>query len=173
MVSFLPMQKNYYQTLQVDPAAEPEVITAAYKRLSIKYHPDTNRSAGANQRMQEINEAYQVLKDPARRAHYDLYLQGGQAGSQTGAGNGYHRTETSAPPTQNYAPPPPPEGAQLTLANLIVSVSFPATYLLTLFVLFRFFRAPNFIVIALVVIVAGIVAYRVSRGLERYFQGRR
>ena len=167
------MQKNYYQILQVDPAAEPEVITAAYKRLSIKYHPDTNREAGANQRMQEINEAYQVLKDPTLRAHYDLYLQGGQAGSRTGDGNGYHRTKTSAPPTEQDAPPPPSAGAQLALANLIVTLSFPVTYLLTVFVLFRIFRSPNFIVIAAVAVIAALIAYRVSKSVERYFNMRR
>ncbi len=64
--------KDYYKVLQVDPEADPEVIAAAYRRLSLKYHPDTNRSTDATRRMQEINEAYEVLKDPAKRARYDL-----------------------------------------------------------------------------------------------------
>ena len=63
--------RDYYKVLQVDPEADPEVIAAAYRRLSLKYHPDTNRAADATRRMQEINEAYEVLKDPAKRARYD------------------------------------------------------------------------------------------------------
>lgn len=63
--------RDYYKTLQVDSEAEPEVIAAAYRRLSLKYHPDTNKAANATARMQEINEAYEVLKEPAHRARYD------------------------------------------------------------------------------------------------------
>ncbi len=64
--------RDYYKMLQVDPEADADVIAAAYRRLSLKYHPDTNRAADATRRMQEINEAYEVLKDAARRARYDL-----------------------------------------------------------------------------------------------------
>jgi len=63
--------KDYYRILQVDPAAEPEVIEAAYRRLALKYHPDVNRSPDAKQRMQEINEAYEMLRVPLKRASYD------------------------------------------------------------------------------------------------------
>ena len=62
---------NYYKVLQVDPSADPEVIEAAYKRLSQKYHPDKNSAPDANQRMQEINNAHEVLGNPGRRAFYD------------------------------------------------------------------------------------------------------
>jgi hypothetical protein len=62
---------DYYQILQVDPSADPEIIEAAYKRLVRKYHPDVNASPDATARMQEINEAYAVLNDPAQRAAYD------------------------------------------------------------------------------------------------------
>ena len=63
--------KDYYHILQVDSAAEQEVIEAAYKRLAIKYHPDKNSSPDAKQRMQELNEAYGILRDPVTRAKYD------------------------------------------------------------------------------------------------------
>ncbi len=63
--------KTYYQILQVDPDAEPEIIEAAYKRLIRMYHPDVNHSADATRRMQEMNAAYDVLRDPAKRAQYD------------------------------------------------------------------------------------------------------
>jgi formylglycine-generating enzyme required for sulfatase activity len=64
-------EKNYYKILQIDPSAEPEIVQAAYKRLALKYHPDTNPSLDATRRMQEINEAYEVLRDPTRRADFD------------------------------------------------------------------------------------------------------
>lgn len=64
-------QEDYYRILQVDPAADPEVITAAYRRLAVKYHPDTNASPDAHARMQRINEAYAVLSDTEKREIYD------------------------------------------------------------------------------------------------------
>ena len=63
--------KDYYAILQVDPRAEPEVIEAAYRRLSRKYHPDVSAQADAAQRMRELNEAFEVLSDPGRRRAYD------------------------------------------------------------------------------------------------------
>lgn len=62
---------NPYKVLQVDREAEPEVIDAAYRRLAVKYHPDKDPSASATARMAEINAAYEILKDPRRRAAYD------------------------------------------------------------------------------------------------------
>lgn len=64
-------ERDYYTILQVDPRAEPEVIEAAYRRLSRKYHPDVNGRPDAGLRMRELNEAYDVLSDPDRRAAYD------------------------------------------------------------------------------------------------------
>ncbi len=69
-----PIQ-NYYRILQIDPAAEQEVIEGAYRRLAGKYHPDKNSSPDATRRMQEINEAYEVLHDPFKRAAYNRKLQ--------------------------------------------------------------------------------------------------
>ncbi len=63
--------KDYYAILQVDPRAEPEVIEAAYRRLSRKYHPDVSGEADAGRRMRELNEAYETLSDSARRRAYD------------------------------------------------------------------------------------------------------
>jgi len=63
--------ENFYKVLQVDPSAEPEVITAAYHRLARKYHPDTNTSPDAKLKMQAINESYETLSNPAKRAEYD------------------------------------------------------------------------------------------------------
>lgn len=63
--------KDYYAVLQVDPRADPEIIEAAYRRLSRKYHPDVSADPEASHRMRELNAAYEVLSDPARRRAYD------------------------------------------------------------------------------------------------------
>ncbi len=68
---------DYYRVLQVRRDAEPEVIERAYKALSLKYHPDVSTPShrdAATRRMQLINEAYRVLRDPAARRRYDVTL---------------------------------------------------------------------------------------------------
>ena len=60
-----------YKTLQVDPEAEDEVIQAAYRRLAQKYHPDRQPDEEGVQRMVAINAAWELVRDPARRAAYD------------------------------------------------------------------------------------------------------
>ena len=64
-------ERTYYQALHVDPAADPEVIEAAFRRLALKYHPDTSTDPEAASRMREIIEARECLSDPARRRSYD------------------------------------------------------------------------------------------------------
>ena len=60
-----------YKTLQVDPEAEDEVIEAAYRRLARKYHPDVAPGPEAQDRMVRINQAWEMLRDPTRRAAVD------------------------------------------------------------------------------------------------------
>ncbi len=67
---------DYYATLQVHPDADEEVVTAAYRQLMKKYHPDLAgddpaRVAEHAARAKAINEAFSVLRDPERRRHYD------------------------------------------------------------------------------------------------------
>jgi uncharacterized membrane protein YsdA (DUF1294 family) len=63
--------KDYYAILGVPRNATPEQIKEAYRRLAKEYHPDKNPSPEAEERFKLINEAYQVLSDPAKRAEYD------------------------------------------------------------------------------------------------------
>ena len=64
--------KDYYQTLGVDRKASDKDIKSAYRTLASKYHPDTNKGdPGAETKIKEINEAYEVLKDPEKRKRYD------------------------------------------------------------------------------------------------------
>jgi curved DNA-binding protein len=64
--------KDYYKTLGLERSASADEIKSAYRKLAMQYHPD--RNAGdkqAEERFKEVNEAYQVLSDPQKRAHYD------------------------------------------------------------------------------------------------------
>ena len=67
----VPRGKTAYQVLQLDPAAEQEVVEAAFKRLALKYHPDTSNAPDASERMREILDAHSVLTDPSKRERYD------------------------------------------------------------------------------------------------------
>jgi len=72
--------KDYYETLGVKPDASDTEIKAAYRRLARKYHPDVSREAGAEERFKAVNEAYEALKDSARRKAYDQLRAGGFRG---------------------------------------------------------------------------------------------
>jgi tetratricopeptide (TPR) repeat protein len=65
---------DYYEILQVSRNAEPEVIEAAFKRLSMKYHPDRSSEPDAQEKMVQINLAYHHLRDPLRRKDHDQEL---------------------------------------------------------------------------------------------------
>jgi DnaJ-domain-containing protein 1 len=69
-----PRGRTAYQVLQVDPSAEQEVVDAAFKRLALKYHPDTSKAPDASNRMREIIEAHGILTDPVKRARYDATI---------------------------------------------------------------------------------------------------
>ncbi len=80
---------DHYQVLHVRRDADPAVIEKAYKALSMKYHPDrlpAEARSEANRRMQRINEAYEVLRDPRRRRAYDRMLP-----SEGASGSGWER----------------------------------------------------------------------------------
>jgi molecular chaperone DnaJ len=78
--------RDYYEILAVDRSADGETIKKAYRKLALQYHPDRNSgSAEAEEQFKELTEAYEVLRDPDKRAAYDRY---GHAGVKGGAGAG-------------------------------------------------------------------------------------
>jgi len=79
--------KDYYAVMGVARDASAEQIKQAYRKLARKYHPDVSKEADAEARFKEIGEAYEVLRDPQKRAAYD----------QLGSG---------PPPGQQFRPPP-------------------------------------------------------------------
>ncbi len=72
--------KDYYKVLGVERSAAEGEIKRAYRKLARKYHPDVSREADASERMKAINEAYEVLRDPEKRAAYDRLGTGWQPG---------------------------------------------------------------------------------------------
>jgi curved DNA-binding protein len=63
--------KDYYDTLGVTRGASAEEVKRAYRKLARKYHPDVSKEKNAEARFKDVQEAYEVLKDPEKRATYD------------------------------------------------------------------------------------------------------
>lgn len=91
--------KDYYATLGVDKKATEEDIKKAYRRLARKYHPDVSKEANAEEQFKNVQEAYEVLKDPEKRKAYDELGANWKAGQEfrppPGWGEGGTRFYTS------------------------------------------------------------------------------
>src|SRR3954452_2083901 len=84
---------EFYSVLGVERGASDDDIKKAYRKLAMQYHPDRNGGAKeAEEKGKEITEAYDVLRDPQKRAAYDRY---GEAGLRGAAGGGYHHVDLS------------------------------------------------------------------------------
>lgn len=69
----MAVKRDYYEILGVSRNATDEEIKRAFRRLAFQYHPDHNKQPGAEEKFKEINEAYEVLSDPEKRANYNRY----------------------------------------------------------------------------------------------------
>ena len=79
------MEKNYYEILEVNQNASPEIIEKAYKTLVKKYHPDLQQDENKNkyeEKIKKINEAYDILSDSEKRKKYDLNLKNTEISSE-------------------------------------------------------------------------------------------
>lgn len=82
-------KRDYYEVLGVPRGADENTIKSAYRKLARQYHPDVNKSADAEERFKEINEAYEVLSDPEKRQAYDRFGHAATQGGFPGAGAGF------------------------------------------------------------------------------------
>ena len=112
-------KRDYYDVLGVQRAASEQDLKSAFRRLAKDHHPDRNPGdTDAEQKFKELNEAYEVLKDPQKRAAYDRFghaaFDGGMGGRGGGGGAGFGPDFASsmsdiedAKSGPKPAPPPP------------------------------------------------------------------
>ena len=79
-------KRDYYDVLGITRDASEEDVKKAFRKLALEFHPDRNRSEGAEARFKEVNEAYQVLSDAKKRADYDRF---GHAAVGANGGRGF------------------------------------------------------------------------------------
>ena len=145
------MSKNLYEILGVDKSSNPDVIKKAYRKLSMKHHPDRG---GDSQKMKEINDAYQILGDGEKKQMYDMQRNspfggmggmagmnpmemqgdilrmffGGEGGSPFGMGNSNMRFFHNGRPV-NFAsmkkPTPIIKTIQITLKQAFSGIDYP------------------------------------------------
>ena len=72
--------QSYYEILGIEKGATQEEVKKAYRKLSMKWHPDRNKNVGAEDKFKEIGSAYSVLSDPVKRREYDQMRSGGLNG---------------------------------------------------------------------------------------------
>src|ERR671916_766829 len=82
--------RDYYEALGVPRDASADDVRSAYRKLARQYHPDVNKDdPEAEDRFKEISEAYEVLRDPEKRAAYDRFGQNWKAGQDVARTAGF------------------------------------------------------------------------------------
>lgn len=100
------MGKDYYAILGISKNATEDEIKKAYRKLALQYHPDKNKSPGAEEKFKQVSEAYEVLSDKKKRELYDQFGEDGLNGSiPTGGFPGGVRgaTFTTSDPRATFA----------------------------------------------------------------------
>ena len=77
----MKMGKDYYKILGLARGANEDDIKKAYRKMALKYHPEKNKTPGAEEKFKEVAEAYEVLSDKRKREIYDQYGEEGLKGS--------------------------------------------------------------------------------------------
>jgi len=101
-------KRDYYDILEVEKNASAQELKTAYRKQALEWHPDRNKSAEATQKFKEVNEAYEVLSDPDKKAAYDQFghaafsAQGGPASGWEQGAPGGAQTYHQGPFTYTY-----------------------------------------------------------------------
>jgi molecular chaperone DnaJ len=83
------MARDYYEVLGVSKEASDEEIKSAYRKLARKYHPDVNKEADAEKKFKELQQAYDVLTDPQKKAQFDRFGEAAFSNGSGGFGGGF------------------------------------------------------------------------------------
>ncbi len=95
-------KRDYYEVLGVNKDASEADLKKAYRKLALKYHPDHNKAADAEEKFKEINEAYQVLSDKKKRQAYDQFGHAAFSGAGGMGDNPFAGGARSGPFTYTY-----------------------------------------------------------------------
>lgn len=99
------MFKDYYAILDISFPSSPEEIKAAYRKQSLKWHPDRNPGQNTEEHMKDINEAYSVLREPALKQRYDKeYVVFKQRQESSTRSQTYHSSQSDQKETKNEEP---------------------------------------------------------------------
>jgi DnaJ-class molecular chaperone len=135
--------KDYYKILGVNEKADAAAIKSAYHRLARQYHPDVSKDAG-EEKFKEINEAYEVLSDPKKRAEYDRFRRGFAERESRSQGPGFRRVAHDWAPedldlggfgslfddlfgSASHSSPPPEEQVRITLEQVATGATVTLT----------------------------------------------
>ena len=125
-------EESYYELLQVTPTADLEIITAAYRALIRRHHPDRNPSPTADATTKRLNEAWEVLSDPAKRAEYDRKLAAGSSSRPAPPPRPPNRPTQETPPPK---PSPPPRASEPEPVPSDLEILWPILALLIIVVI--------------------------------------
>lgn len=95
-------KRDYYEILGVEKTATQADLKKAYRKLALKFHPDHNKSADAEEKFKEINEAYQILSDEKKRQTYDQFGHAAFSGASGMGSNPFAGGARSGPFTYSY-----------------------------------------------------------------------
>lgn len=102
----MPTKRDYYEVLGLTKSATQADIKSAYRKMALKYHPDKNKAADAEEKFKEINEAYQILSDDKKRQTYDQFGHAAfdpSSGASAAGGNPFSGFGGGGPFTWSYS----------------------------------------------------------------------